>query len=247
VITPVLLLYEMIDAPESDDDEILLLNVVQSVDERHPNVDPFDVAHVRAPAVLMRPFPVRSVKYSPLIPRFVVKRFVVVALDPVALRNVKFWSVDEPVARIFAAESVPDNVSFPPFAVVYERFVVKKFVVVADVPVALRKVRFWSVVEPFARSCWNDDTAVVEVAMIAPTVGVVVTPRDPAPVQYARPFTTPVPLNPLPLLIHVPLIAKHPAPRLIPFANVDEAVVEETLITPAATVPVNVDVPVEDA
>ena len=44
------------------------------------------------------------------------------------------------------------------------KFVVKKFVVVAEVPVAFTKVKFWRVDEAFARSCWNEETAVVEVA-----------------------------------------------------------------------------------
>ena len=137
MITPVLLLYEITEAPESDDDEILLLNVVQSVDERHPNVDPFAVAQVRAPAVLMRPFPVRSVKYSPLIPRFDVKRFVVVAFDPVALRNVKFWRVVEPVAVRLVAVNDPVTLPFVPV-----RFVAKKFVDVEFVVVLFCAVKF---------------------------------------------------------------------------------------------------------
>src|SRR6185436_7449157 len=59
----------------------------------------------------------------------VAKKLVVVALVPVAFRNVKFWSVEEPVVR--------------------KNWVVK-LVVVALVPVALTKVKFWRVEEAFA-------------------------------------------------------------------------------------------------
>ena len=42
--------------------------------------------------------------------------------------------------------------------------VVKRVVVVAAVVVERSPVKFWRVVEAFARSCWKDETAVVEVA-----------------------------------------------------------------------------------
>jgi hypothetical protein len=83
----------------------------------------------------------------------VAKKLVVVAAVPVALRKVKFWSVDEllasnwlkvpsPVVVIFPLEVIP-----PPVAVVKRRLVddavvAKKLVVVAEVPVALTKVKF---------------------------------------------------------------------------------------------------------
>src|SRR6266404_9182579 len=44
----------------------------------------------------------------------VAKRLVVVALVPVALLKVKFCSVDEPVARMFAAVTRPEKVGVPP-------------------------------------------------------------------------------------------------------------------------------------
>jgi len=42
--------------------------------------------------------------------KFVVKKFVVVALVPVLFAKVKFWRVEEPVARIFDVVSVPERV-----------------------------------------------------------------------------------------------------------------------------------------
>ena len=46
-----------------------------------------------------------------------------------------------------------------------EAIVENRFVVVADVPVAFTKVKFWRVEEAFASNCWNEETAVVDVAM----------------------------------------------------------------------------------
>ncbi len=59
------------------------------------------------------------------------KSEVVVALEPVAFANVKFWSVEEPLTRKFTNEARPDvvkslNEAVPETA----RFVVVAFVVV---------------------------------------------------------------------------------------------------------------------
>jgi hypothetical protein len=82
--------------------------------------------------------------------------FVVVALVPVAFTKVKFWRVEEPLTKRFWNVPVPLEVKFPPVPVVKKRLVLeaveaKKFVVVALVPVALIKVKFWRVVEPLTR------------------------------------------------------------------------------------------------
>ena len=73
--------------------------------------------------------------------RSVKKASVDVAADVVALTAVKFWSVEDPVARMFVDESVVvrRSVSVP---VVPRNVEAKKFVVVADVPVAFTKVKF---------------------------------------------------------------------------------------------------------
>ncbi len=68
-------------------------------------------------------------------------KLVVVADVPVALVKVKFWRVEEPVARILPNVPRPEM-----FAVVPKRFVKvpvveKKFVVVAEVPVAFVNIR----------------------------------------------------------------------------------------------------------
>ena len=49
-------------------------------------------------------------------------------------------------------------------AYVVEALVEKRLVVVAEVPVPFRKVKFWRVVEELARNCWKEETRVVEVA-----------------------------------------------------------------------------------
>jgi len=108
---------------------------------------------------------------------FVAKVLVEVLLVVVAFVAVKFWRVDDPVARMFAEVRVPVRVSLVPrefvkervfakrlvevaevvvlfvamsdvtvraemFPVVPKRLVEKKFVVVAEVPVAFMKVKF---------------------------------------------------------------------------------------------------------
>jgi hypothetical protein len=84
---------------------------------------------VSTPAVFRRPEPVRSVKVSLFIPSDVV-----VAL--VAVRALVLISDDMRVVRLARVDA---------------SFEVKKLVVVAEVPVAVVKVRDWRVDEPVAR------------------------------------------------------------------------------------------------
>ena len=108
--------------------------------------------------------------FSSVEARPVMAREVVVAFEVVLLSAVKFWRVEDPETRRFAKVPVPEpvmfapltlpavvrlpvNVSAPPIPVVNERFVdeaneAKKLVVVALVPVAFKKVKFWRVEEP---------------------------------------------------------------------------------------------------
>jgi hypothetical protein len=76
----------------------------------------------------------------------VVKLFVVVALVEVELSAVKFWRVEEPFTRRFASVPRPLMNVVPKFAAVANIFVelaveANELVVVADVPVALVKVK----------------------------------------------------------------------------------------------------------
>ena len=106
-MTPVALLYEMTDAPESDVEETLLLKIVQSAPVIHPNVELFAVAQVNTPAELVRPFPVSEVKReefnqkSPDTARFVEVALVVVA---------RVRSTEPLLSRVVPASkvSVPD-------------------------------------------------------------------------------------------------------------------------------------------
>ena len=56
-MTPVPELYEMIEAPERDEDEILLLKTDQSEDVRHPKVEEFAVSQSTSLTVLVSPSP----------------------------------------------------------------------------------------------------------------------------------------------------------------------------------------------
>lgn len=100
---------------------------------------------------------------------------MVVAAVPVAFRKVKFWrvldpvttrlvrvprvAVSDPTVPLFAKKLVVlavvakkvDEVALVTFTVVPNILVEKKFVVVAEVPVAFPKVKFWRVLEPSAR------------------------------------------------------------------------------------------------
>ena len=71
-------------------EDILLLNSDQSDDDRQPEVPDVAVEHVRTPAVLFSPEPVRSVKYSELRPNVEVYIEEVVAFVVVELTAVKF-------------------------------------------------------------------------------------------------------------------------------------------------------------
>ena len=111
---------------------------------------------VTAPRVL---FPAVRTVVKRLVDEAVVeKRFVVVALLITPYTENRFVEV----------------------ALVVEALVAKKFVVVAEVPVARRNVKFWRVVELFAKNCWNEETRVVDVAL---KYGAVTRPvNTPAPV-----------------------------------------------------------------
>jgi hypothetical protein len=108
VMTPVPLLYEMTPAPESEEEEILLLNAVQSVVERQPKVAPDAVLQVRAPFVDVRPAPIllRRVPFremseveSPFVVAVAETKRTEVEAVPVV---VEFWNTP-PVALTFVA------------------------------------------------------------------------------------------------------------------------------------------------
>ena len=89
-------------------------------------------------AVPVVPKTVKEVPTARLVVEAVVaKKLVVVALVPVALTKVKFWRVDEALARILAKVPVPDEVRFPPLPVVKKRFVEEAVVEKREVVVAL--------------------------------------------------------------------------------------------------------------
>ena len=52
--------------------------------------------------------------------------------------------------------------------------------------------------------------------------------------------------EPPPAVMQVPLMLKHPPDRLMPFANVEVAVVEETFSVPTLKPPLNVEVAKEE-
>jgi hypothetical protein len=129
-MTPVDELYEMTEAPESDEEEILLLKIFQSAEVTHPLVDAFATSQVieftervrpdekvrafskSTPAVAGTTEPILFVLRSEeVIP--VIANFEVVACVEVELIAVKFWSVVEPVARRLANEPRPAAVSEP--------------------------------------------------------------------------------------------------------------------------------------
>ena len=59
-----------------------------------------------------------------------------VALVPVALTKVKFWKVEEAFARRLVKVPRPDEVRFPPEAVVKKKLVVEALVAKKEVVVA---------------------------------------------------------------------------------------------------------------
>jgi hypothetical protein len=115
--------------------------VVEPVSARLPTV-----------AVPREPVPRLKLVEKRLVEDAVVeKKFVVVAEVPVAFRKVKFWRVVEPVTKRLPKVPEP-RVREPKLALVLKRLVeeavvLKKFVVVAEVPVAFTKVKFWRVEE----------------------------------------------------------------------------------------------------
>ena len=85
----------------------------------------------------------------------VAKNEVLVLLVVVEFNPVKFWKVDEPYESKVAPVMLP-RVAFPALSTVAKRLVeeavvAKRLVVVAALPVALMKVKFWRVDEPVAR------------------------------------------------------------------------------------------------
>ena len=77
----------------------------------------------------------------------VEKREVVVAEVPVAFRKVKFWRVEEALSKRLEKVAEPDDKTAAE-RLLEEAVVEKKLVVVAEVPVAFLKVKFWRVEEP---------------------------------------------------------------------------------------------------
>ena len=113
------------------------------------------------------------------------------------------------------------------------------------VPAPVRESRAVGVVVvPMERLPTIVDVAVVEEAKSAVTVGVPVADKFPVDVQYAKVFGEPAPVSEEPRLRHEPLIEKHPALRLIPFAKVELAVEEDTLRRSMERPPMRVEVAV---
>ena len=146
-----------------------------------------------------------------------------VALVVVALRSVTFVIVEDATAAVNDPE-------------------IWNAVVVADVEVAFTVTRFVIVdVELFTRSaalivCWAVHVLAFPTfkdATTAPVVGEIV--RDVSPAETDE----------TPRARHPPLSAKHPPVRLMPFANVDEALVPCTSMALANAAPpvVVVDTP----
>jgi hypothetical protein len=73
VITPVPAVYEITDAPESEEEETLVLKLVQSEVERQPKVAEEAVLQVRVPFVVLSPAPM-LVKLVPFKEMRVVER-----------------------------------------------------------------------------------------------------------------------------------------------------------------------------
>ncbi len=130
MITPVDELYEMTEAPESDDEEILLLKIFQSAEVTHPLVDAFATSQVieftervrpdekvrafskSTPAVAGTTEPILFVlRRLEVIP--VIAKLEVVAFEEVEFTAVKFWKVEDAVARRLANEPRPAAVSEP--------------------------------------------------------------------------------------------------------------------------------------
>ena len=129
-MTPVDELYEMTEAPESDEEEILLLKIFQSAEVTHPLVDAFATSQVIEFTERVRPdekvrafskstpavagttepilFVLRRLEVMP-----VIAKLEVVAREEVEFTAVKFWKVEDAVARRLANEPRPAAVSEP--------------------------------------------------------------------------------------------------------------------------------------
>ena len=82
-----------------------------------PKIPPVQVTK-EPEAQVVRPKPWMLVPERLVVDAVVAKRLVVVALDDVELTAVKFWKVDEELARMFWKVPRPVEVMFPPLAVV---------------------------------------------------------------------------------------------------------------------------------
>lgn len=151
VITPVPLVYAMTLAPESEEEEILLLKLVQSAVERQPKVAEEAVLQVRAPAVEESPVPMDERRvplremsraerpFTVLVAE--TKRFVVDAVPVVVeLVTERFVPVMLPVAEtlealMFEPVMLPALMAPPKEEVLFP--VTWRFVVVA-VPLTMR-------------------------------------------------------------------------------------------------------------
>lgn len=76
----------------------------------HPKIPAFHVSALFAVLHVVSPAPLKFVVKRFVEDAVVAKKFVVVAEVPVAFMKVKFWRVDEPVARMFAVARVPLSV-----------------------------------------------------------------------------------------------------------------------------------------
>ena len=169
VIAPV----EMSDGVETDVDESNLVAERVSVEkvrsESSVNNPPVEA---KGTLVEVRAWRVRVPRLAAaenrlVLDAVVLKKFVVVALVPVAFTNVKFWRVEDAVAKMLAKVPSAVEVRFPPLAVVKKRFVelavvLKKLVVVALVVVELPETRSellnsnWSAEEFQVRRAFGD-------------------------------------------------------------------------------------------
>ena len=119
-------------------------------------------------------------------------KLVVVAEVPVALTKVKFCKVLEALSKRFARVPRPVEVKLPPFPVVKNKLVElavveKRLVVVAEVPVALTKVKFWSVDEPLTYRLVVVALVVIRLAKVCTAVHVLGLPRFSPMVRAVEP------------------------------------------------------------
>jgi hypothetical protein len=112
VITPVPELYAMTEAPESDEEEILLLKLVQSAVERQPKVAEDALLQVRVPLVVLSPAPI-ALKEDPLsVMRLVLRPFVVEVPETKSTEVVATPVVVEFVNDAPAPVTFPDALTF---------------------------------------------------------------------------------------------------------------------------------------